>query len=116
MPRPFQISLAPDQLWQAINPWTFNQQGASFGVVNINIGQTPAPELEQTILDDVGSYGRQLGRIGDALEVLLKRIDRDALSEEDRDAIDALQGQLASVRQVKRRARAIKSVVETRSV
>ena len=109
MLRPFQLSLAPDQLWQAINPWTFNQQGASFGVVNINIGQTPAPDMEQAILEDVGSYGRQLGRIGDALEVLLKRIDRDALCDEDRDAIDALQGQLACVRQVKRRGRETRS-------
>lgn len=116
MLKPFQISLAPDRLWQAINPWTFNQQGANFGVFNINIGLTPEPELEQEILNDAGSYGRQIGRIGDALEVLLKRIDRQTLSEEDRDAIDALQGQLAAVRQIKRRARATRSRAENYSV
>lgn len=69
MSKPFQVSLAPRQLWQAINPWTFNQQGAQFGFVNIDLGQTPQPEVEQAILEKVGSYGRQLGRIGDALEV-----------------------------------------------
>jgi hypothetical protein len=71
MSKTFQLSLAPERLWQAINPWTFYQQGAQFGFINIDLGQTPHPEVEQTILDEVGSYGRQLGRIGDALEVLL---------------------------------------------
>ncbi len=65
MSKTFQLSLAPQNLWQAINPWTFNQQGAQFGFVNIDLGQTPHPETERTILDEVGSYGRQLGRIGD---------------------------------------------------
>jgi hypothetical protein len=50
-----------------------------------------------------GSYGRQLGRIGDALEVLLKHVPLDGLSGPERDAIDALKGQLAEVRQRKQR-------------
>ncbi|MEJ1976901.1 MAG: hypothetical protein WDN49_13120 [Acetobacteraceae bacterium] len=77
MSNTFQVSLAPQKLWQAINPWTFYQQGAQFGFINIDLGQTPHPEAEQAILDEVGSYGRQLGRIGDALEVLLKHIKRE---------------------------------------
>ena len=42
---------------------------AQFGLVNVNLGQTPRPDIEQKVLDEVGSYGRQLGRIGDALEL-----------------------------------------------
>jgi arsenate reductase (glutaredoxin) len=61
----FQFSLAPEKLWQAINPWTFANQGAQLGFVNINLGHTAHPEIEQKVLDEVGSYGRQLGRIGD---------------------------------------------------
>ncbi len=106
MSNTFQVSLAPQKLWQAINPWTFYQQGAQFGFINIDIGQTPHPEAEQAILDEIGSYGRQLGRIGDALEVMLKHIKREGLSQTERDALDVLQGQLAAVRQVKQRARA----------
>jgi hypothetical protein len=30
MSTPFQISLAPNQLLQAINPWTFSQEGGQF--------------------------------------------------------------------------------------
>ena len=66
MPKSFHVSLAPQKLWQAINPWSFYQQGAQFGFINIDLGQTNHPDVEQTILDEVGSYGRQLGRIGDA--------------------------------------------------
>lgn len=105
MSKTFQLSLAPQSLWQAINPWTFYQQGAQFGLVNIDLGQTPHPETEQAILDEVGSYGRQLGRIGDALEVLLDHVKLDGLSKAEQDALAVLRGQLAAVRQVKDRVR-----------
>jgi hypothetical protein len=104
MTKTFQLSLAPQKLWQAINPWTFYQQGAQFGFVNIDLGQTPNPEAEQAILDKVGSYGRQLGRIGDALEVLLDHVKLDGLSQAEQDALAVLRGQLAAIRQVKQDA------------
>ncbi len=103
MPKSFQLSLAPQKLWQAINPWNFYQQGARFGFINIELGQTNHPEVEQAILEEVGSYGRQLGRIGDVLEILMNHIDRDRLKPEERDAIDALRGQLVAVKKVKQR-------------
>jgi hypothetical protein len=103
MSKSFQLSLAPQKLWQAINPWSFYQQGAQFGFINIDLGQTNHPDVEQSILDEVGSYGRQLGRIGDVLEVLMNHVDRDKLNPEERDAIDVLRGQLAEVRKVKAR-------------
>jgi hypothetical protein len=111
MSTPFQISLAPDQLMQAINPWTFNQQGAQFGFINLDLGAAGESDLERKILDRVGSYGRQLGRIGDALEVILKHVKLGDLKPEEQDALDILKGQLASVRQVKaeRRASAVAS-------
>lgn len=102
MTKTFQLSLAPEKLWQPINPWTFYQQGARFGLINIDLGQTPRPEAERKILDEVGSYGRQLGRIGDALEVLLKHVKLDDLSAAEQDTLTVLKGQLAEIRQVKR--------------
>ena len=100
MSTPFQISLAPDQLWQAINP------GAQFGLINIDLGGAADSDLERRILNAVGSYGRQLGRIGDALEVILKHMKLDDLKSDERDALDVLKGQLAQVRQVKAERRA----------
>lgn len=105
MTKSLQFSLAPDQLWQAINPWSFFNQGAQLGFVNINLGQTPHPEIEQKLLDEVGSYGRQLGRIGDALEVLIDHVKLKDLSRAETDALLILKGQLAEIRKVKQRER-----------
>ena len=109
MTKSFQFSLAPDQLWQAINPWSFYNQGAQLGFVNINLGQTNHPEIEQKLLDEVGSYGKQLGRIGDALEVLIDHAGLKGLSRAENDAIDILKGQLAEIRKVKAREHADES-------
>jgi hypothetical protein len=105
MTRPFEVSLAPQQLWQAINPWSFYNQGAQFGLINVNLGQTAAPETERAILDEVGSYGKQLGHIGDALEVLIARLPMETLTAAEREAIVILEGQLAEIRKIKRRER-----------
>jgi hypothetical protein len=58
---------------QSINPWTwlFNPVGSQIGLVNIELGQSSNPAVEEEVLSDVASYGKQLGRIEDALLVLL---------------------------------------------
>ena len=50
-------------------------------------------------------YGRQIGRIGDALEVPMRHLDREKLTNEERDVLALLEGQLAQVREVKARER-----------
>ena len=67
---------------QAIKPRNrmLNSVGSQFGFVNINLGRSADPELEERILEEIGSYGRQLGRIGDVLSVLLKHIHVEDLS------------------------------------
>ena len=45
--------------------------------------------METEILDNVGSYGRQLGRLGEALEVLVRRLPRSELTESELAAIEA---------------------------
>lgn len=68
----FKLPLSGD-VSQTISPWTgfLSPIGGQFGLINISMGQSAAPAVEQDVLSDVGSYGRQLGRIGDALVVLL---------------------------------------------
>ncbi len=97
------LPLSGDVL-QSINPWswTFNTLGSQFGLVNVNLGYSPAPKLEEQILNDVGSYGRQLGRIGEALEVLLKNLDRSKLGDEDKKALWAFEQQMDEIRGVKK--------------
>jgi hypothetical protein len=90
---------------QSINPWTllFNPVNSLFGLINVNLGSSGDPQTEQAILDDVGSYGRQLGRIGDALRVLIDHVAADSLNPTEKAAIDALRLQLDEVDREKAR-------------
>ena len=58
---------------QSILPWTwnFNPVGGQVGLVNINLGQSSEPKIEEEVMTDIASYGKQLGRIEDALLALL---------------------------------------------
>ena len=84
---------------QSILPWTFFSRFlGQFGFININNAKTPDPGLETTIVEEVGSYGRQIGRISDVLDVLVGTLDRSKLSEKQLFAITAFREQLGEVR------------------
>jgi len=90
---------------QLINPFLlfFRAIGSQFGLVNINLGKSADPDVEQRILEDVGSYGRQLGRIGDALRVLIDQAERTAPDLAARPEIKALRCQLEEIDRLKNR-------------
>lgn len=71
------VSLAPETLTQPINP------GWVFGSVNITNRNSGDPEVERRILEAV-SYGRQLGRVMDAVAVLVARADPKGLTSEQK--------------------------------
>ncbi len=101
----FKMPLSGDVV-QSINPWTafLSPIGSQFGVVNINLGQSSAPAVEEQVLTDVASYGKQLGRVGDALIVLLAHFHpKTPLSEDETAAIDALKDMLAEIADIKER-------------
>jgi hypothetical protein len=101
----FKMPLSGDVV-QSINPWTafFSPIGSQLGVININLGQSSAPDVEQEMLSDVGSYGRQIGRIGDALIVLLAHFHpQSPLTPEETAAIAALKKMLNEVADVKQK-------------
>ena len=76
---------------------------AQVGLVNINLGRSSDPELERQILEDIGSYGRQLGRLGDALRVLIRHVPLDDLTIDEQDAIASCLSQLDAVDRLKRK-------------
>jgi len=90
---------------QLIAPWTallspFNNNVSFF---TVNLGRSSAPEVEEQILEDVGSYGKQLGRLGDALSVLLAHFQPETpLTEKQQRAIDALKGMLIEIDDIKK--------------
>ena len=91
---------------QTINPWTmfFNPIGSQVGVINVNLGTSSNPTVEEHVLSDVASYGKQLGRIEDALAVLLAHF-RPArkLTEAEDKAIRDLKRMLDDIADIKHR-------------
>ena len=89
---------------QSINPWNwlFNPVGSQIGLVNIDLGQSSNPAVEEEVLSDVASYGKQLGRIEDALLVLLAHFhpERELTGDEEKALRDfkAIAADVAAVK------------------
>ncbi|HET9257236.1 MAG TPA: hypothetical protein VFO16_18835 [Pseudonocardiaceae bacterium] len=64
--------------------------GGQLGLFNINATRAGDPELEYRIITQVASYGRQLGRLIEAVDVLARCQPRHDLSEADTHALDQL--------------------------
>jgi len=65
---------------QAINPWTWifsPGAGSQTGLFNLSIDLGPStnPEVEKDILSGVASYGKQLGRVEDALRLVIETLE-----------------------------------------
>jgi hypothetical protein len=91
---------------QTINPWTllFNPIGSQVGLVNVNLGNSSNPAVEEQVLSDVASYGKQLGRIEDALAVLLKHFrPKRALTKAESKAILDLKRMIDDIEDIKER-------------
>jgi hypothetical protein len=89
---------------QTINPWTwfFNPVGSQVGLFNINLGTSSDPAVEDQVLSDVASYGRQLGRIEEALVVLLNHFHpKQQLSEDEKLAIADLTTMTDAIARIK---------------
>ncbi|WP_457797567.1 hypothetical protein [Methylocystis sp. S23] len=90
----------------SVAPWTnFGAVGNHFSFLNVEVGHSSAPEVERKVLENVGSYGKQLGRMGDALRVLLDHFEPEKpLSRKERKVIRALQAMLDEIDDIKRAA------------
>jgi hypothetical protein len=99
MPNPLDIFAAPQNVGQSILPgWVFGS------VINVTEQNSSAPDTEREIVA-THSYGRQLGRIIDALAVLiaeLPKAKRDARAFDElmklRREIDDIKSQAAARR------------------
>jgi len=88
---------------QAINPWkwVFDWAGSQFSLISVDLGRSANPALERRVLSEVGSYGRQLGRMGEAMQVLIDRLDRATLTEAERHAIEDFEVQMREIKRLK---------------
>jgi hypothetical protein len=80
--------------------------GEQLGFININASQAGDPELERRIVEQVASYGRQLGRVLDALDVLIRHGAPRELSAQDQRKLEELRALREEVEAVKARAAA----------
>lgn len=94
------LQWAPSQLNQPILPnWSFN-------LLNVNLGTSSNAAVEQQALDKVGSYGKQIGHLAEALEVVIRQLsllERTALSQREKDALTVFLGDVAAVRGLKQK-------------
>ena len=92
---------------QNILPWNWfaNLVGNRFSWFTVNLGRSSAPEVEADILENVGSYGRQLGRISEVLEVLVARLPRESLTENERAAVEDFSAQMREIKRIKDKRR-----------
>ena len=92
------LQMAPANLNQPILPnWSFN-------LFNVNMGASTNAAIEQEALQTVGSYGKQIGHLAEALEVIigkLKLLESKDLSQPDKDALRIFLGDVAAVRKIK---------------
>lgn len=105
MPTPINAFPFSGDVRQMINTWweLMSHPFWANGFVNVFNMNSAEPELEKRIVTDVGSYGRQLGRITDAVEVLTERLIKlDELSKDERAAIQAFEELALEIDRTKR--------------
>jgi hypothetical protein len=100
------LQLAPTNLNQSILPnW-------SFSLFSVNMGASSDSTIEREVLQNVGSYGKQIGHLAEALEVVIKRLkllEAKDLPKEERDVLQVFLGDVAATRGVKSSRRAARS-------
>jgi len=85
----FPIQLAPDFLDQDINPWSlWLSPMRQLGMINVIEMKSSDPSTERMITENVAGYGRQLGRITEALYVLLAHTNTAKFPDEEKEAIN----------------------------
>jgi len=92
------LQLAPSSLTQPILPnWSFH-------LFNVNLGASSNAAVEQEALEKVGSYGRQIGHLAEALELIVGKLDlleSKDLSQQEKDVLQVFLGDVAAIRQIK---------------
>ncbi len=92
------LQIVPNSLSQPILPnW-------GFSFLNVNLGTSSNPEVEQRALDEVGSYGKQIGRLADALEIVIQQLNllEKDLTPDEKDAVIKFLADVANVRSIKK--------------
>lgn len=88
---------APEQLTQSILP--------GWSIISVNQGNSSAPDTEQAIVAKA-SYGRQIGTIMDALDLLIGKVNPKTSTPEEREVLKKFNKLVADVDETKAEAAA----------
>ncbi|WP_417317215.1 hypothetical protein [Emcibacter sp.] len=91
---------APDNLSQAINPWSwmFKSTDNTTGFININTYKSGNPGLEHKIVHEVAGYGMQLSTIEAVLEIMLQLMPEKELNREQQGKMDDFKAMMEAIR------------------
>lgn len=91
------VQLAPGTLYQPILPnWRVS-------LFTVNLGESSNPAVEKAAIERIGSYGKQIGHLAEALEVVIEQLrllDAD-LAPREKDALKVFLGDVAAARGLK---------------
>jgi hypothetical protein len=76
----------------------------SFNLFSVNLVASSNAAVEQEALEKVGSYGRQIGHLAEALELIvgrLKLLESKDLSQQEKDVLQVFLGDVSTIRQIK---------------
>ncbi len=96
-------AIKPQETFKPQTVWNWPLSGAvsvpiTMPGITINLGGSGNPAQEQDMLDHVGSYGRQIGWLCDALEAVLKKQDKKPLTKKDEEALETFELMAATIR------------------
>jgi hypothetical protein len=91
------VRLAPTNLTQPILPDWFDH----FSLLTVQVGESSGANVEAAALDKVGSYGKQIGHLAEALEVVINHLSLMTDPKLDQDKKDVLMVFLADVAAVR---------------
>jgi len=91
------VRLAPETLTQPILP------GWQVSLFSVNLGGSSDPEIEKAAIERIGSYGKQLGHLAEALEAVILELGllTKPMAQERLDALQIFMGDVAAVRGLK---------------
>ena len=93
------MALAPQSLTQPINTgWTFGN------LIQVTEANSSAPDTERQIVNR-HSYGRQIGRVMDAVQLLLEHADAKTRADARAEDFASLQRDVQSIKQAQAAAR-----------
>jgi len=67
-------------------PWSWLYQ---FAPITINQMKTENPTLEKKIVNETASYGKQLGKLMEAVQILVRHLDSDQLAGDERELLNS---------------------------